>query len=65
MRSDPQAKRSEKKGNLCRCPYCDASLCKPFPFCKTCGKEIRFCQRCGEALPAEARVCPKCGAEVL
>jgi len=64
MRSNPQAKRSERKERLCRCPYCDASLSKPFPFCKTCGKEMRFCKGCGQALPAEARVCPGCGQTV-
>gem|GEM_PF-800694 len=64
MRSNPRAKGSEKKERLCACPYCDANLSKPFPFCKVCGKEIRFCKSCGQVLAAEARVCPGCGTQV-
>jgi len=30
----------EKKEAGCHCPYCDAELSEPAPFCKRCGKPI-------------------------
>lgn len=56
---------AEKKANTaCRCPYCDHELTTPlFPFCGSCGQQLRYCSKCGEATPRNAEVCPRCGAK--
>lgn len=58
------SKKAEAKEKPCHCPYCDASLSKPFPFCQACGKKSQFCSECGEVLPAQALVCLHCGAKL-
>ncbi|MGQ9675574.1 MAG: double zinc ribbon domain-containing protein [Chloroflexota bacterium] len=59
-------RKSEKKKTeaACHCPYCERELTTPlFPFCGSCGQQLRYCPSCGEAAPRNAVVCPKCGAK--
>ncbi len=61
-----------------KCPYCGASTMNS-PTCPNCGAPIdssatggpsapagggKFCTKCGQPLPADARFCSKCGAPV-
>ncbi len=55
---------SELEEKACYCPYCEASMEMPLPFCRACGAVIRFCSQCNEPLPQDAQTCPNCGAEV-
>jgi len=64
MRPPYGSKNAEAEKKPCLCPYCDASLSKPFPFCQACGKELQSCSQCGEVLPGQASVCPHCGAKL-
>ncbi|MFQ5834634.1 MAG: zinc ribbon domain-containing protein [bacterium] len=64
MRPPYGSKKAEAEEKPCICPYCDASLSKPFPFCQACGKEVRFCSQCGKVLPGQTFVCPHCGAKL-
>lgn len=48
----------------CICPYCDASMEKPFPFCKLCGKKIIFCRICGKPLRKGEKICSLCGEKI-
>jgi len=44
----------------CRCPYCNRALLGDQHFCAPCGKEFKYCPRCGQALPLEAQTCLAC-----
>lgn len=61
MRSDagrPWDKRRDAKA--CQCPFCDSPMEEAFPFCKACGRTLRRCPKCGQALEVNEVKCPKC-----
>jgi len=61
-------KTIRKKGKTeaaCRCPYCETEvMVVHFPFCQTCGLEIRRCTSCLMVLPQDAKTCPRCGQAI-
>ena len=44
----------------CRCPYCDRALLGDKHFCEPCGKEFKYCPRCGQAVALDAETCLAC-----
>ncbi|MBM4344466.1 MAG: zinc ribbon domain-containing protein [Deltaproteobacteria bacterium] len=53
-----------RASNQAACPACGHAQ-RPGRFCAKCGKAMdgtRTC-KCGEALSADAKFCPKCGAK--
>jgi predicted amidophosphoribosyltransferase len=52
---------SDKKGEApCACPFCDAPLERAYPFCKTCGRDLKRCPGCGRVIPQDEEMCPEC-----
>jgi hypothetical protein len=51
---------SKKKGEApCPCPFCDAPTEMAYPFCKSCGKDLKRCT-CGRVIPQDEDKCPEC-----
>ena len=47
------------------CPYCDVEIIEAkLPFCQACGVPVFFCVKCGESVPRDSEVCPKCGEKI-
>jgi hypothetical protein len=49
------------KKDFCRCPYCDAELQEPSPFCGTCAVIMIECVHCGATVRESITICPACG----
>lgn len=54
-----ERERIEEK-DACHCPFCDHALEMPYPFCRACGAELRYCPVCGQPLPKDADACSYC-----
>lgn len=54
-----ERERIEEK-DACHCPFCDHALEMPYPFCRACGAELRYCPVCGQPLPKDANACSYC-----
>jgi predicted amidophosphoribosyltransferase len=61
MTSDAKGPHGKDKAKApCQCPFCDAPMEEAHPFCQTCGQTIRRCAKCGRALTASEKICPRC-----
>ena len=58
--TDEKPSEGKKGDTPCACPFCDAPAEQTYPFCKTCGKEIKRCPTCGKALAQDQDTCPEC-----
>lgn len=59
-----KARPSKEHKEECLCPYCDSSLTEVIPFCKSCGRQLKFCLECGEPQIPDASFCPHCGSKL-
>ena len=53
------------KRELKQCPFCDEEIrAADYPWCRACGVEIVYCQKCGGPVSVKVDACPHCGAEI-
>ncbi len=61
------AKAPKEAGKMqAHCPFCDEEVVKAqFPYCRSCGVTLKYCQQCGQPVARSKRVCPNCGARIV
>ena len=41
------------------CPYCDEEIAlNPYPYCRPCQVELRYCLKCNIVVERKAKACP-------
>jgi nitrogen fixation NifU-like protein len=58
----PVAAVHPHEGHACICPFCEKSMEEPYPYCSSCGAEIKYCPKCEGAVAHGAKTCSSCGA---
>lgn len=62
VKESPPAAAHTHEGHACICPFCEKSMEEPYPYCSSCGAEIKYCPKCEGAVAQGAKTCSSCGA---
>ena len=62
VKEAPAAAVHPHEGHACICPLCERSMEEPYPYCSSCGAELKYCPKCEGVVAQGAKTCSSCGA---